>query len=227
MSLNDEKENIQNKYYISNEKIKIIYLGKELQTSKGDFNFFVKSIPNNKFKRTKLAVKNKNETKSVEDLSLRSSWTYNENLNVYHDEIDDLDYDDLKFKLLKYEKNDFFKLHKDHKGTHTCLIMGGNEFKGGILTLKNGIFEIKINPEEMKNGYYMIIFSIDFLHEVSPIIEGIRYILKTTLYEEFEKEDDNVYDSKYDIEDCNSEEEIEIGGPCLLDGLYMMSDEDY
>ena len=110
-------------------------------------------------------------------------------------------------------KNDFFKLHKDHKGSHTCLIIGGSEFTGGVLTLKNDLFEIKVNPEEMKNKFYMIIFSIDFLHEISPIIEGKRYVLKISLFNNLTKYTPSKQclkkNNEEEIEDCYSEEEIE------------------
>tara|TARA_Y100000591_G_C21824837_1_gene695987 strand:- start:584 stop:1219 length:636 start_codon:yes stop_codon:yes gene_type:complete len=196
-----------------NEKIKIIYLGDILHTSKGDFKYFVDSLDHSKFKRTKLAITDQNGTRNIEDLSLRSSWTYEDQINIYHQEINP----DTTFKLLKYEKNDFFKLHSDHKGTHTCLILGGTKIKGGILRLTNNMLEIKINPEDMKDKYYMIIFSIDFLHEVSPIIEGQRFVLKTTLYNNLENKPENKYENKYEndcqYEDCySSEEELDLGG---------------
>ena len=196
-----------------NEKIKIIYLGDTLQTSKGDFKYFVESLDHSKFKRTKLAITDQNGTRNIEDLSLRSSWTYEEQINIYHQEINP----DTTFKLLKYEQNDFFKLHRDHKGTHTCLILGGTKITGGILRLTNNMFEIKINPEDMKDGYYMIIFSIDFLHEVSPIIEGQRFVLKSTLYNNLENKPENNLENKSEEEcqyhDCySSEEELEMGG---------------
>lgn len=167
---------------ISNDKFRITYLGKELFTSKGDLTDYLNRIQSDKFTRTKVAITDYNEIKSVKDLSIRSSWTYNDKINVYNEEIIQLSDDELEFTLLKYEKGDFFKLHKDHKGSHTCLILGGTQFQGGILTIKNNIFEIKINPEDIKDGYYMIIFSINFLHEVTPIIDGIRYVLKSSFY---------------------------------------------
>ena len=209
-----------------NEKIKIIYLGDTLQTSKGDFKYFIESLDDSKFKRTKLAVTDQNGTRNIEDLSLRSSWTYEEQINIYHQEINP----DTTFKLLKYEKNDFFKLHRDHKGTHTCLILGGTKITGGILRLTNNMFEIKINPEDMKDGYYMIIFSIDFLHEVSPIIEGQRFVLKSTLYNNLENKPENNLEIK-PKEDCqyhdcySSEEELEMGGGGAV--LFGEDEDDY
>ena len=205
----------------SNGKFKIVYLGEELQTSKGDFNYFLDSINDNKFQRTKLAITDEHKTQNIEDLTLRSSWTYDEKINIYHEELDN---SELKFKLLKYEKNDFFKLHKDHKGTHTCLIIGGKNLQGGILTLTNNTFEIKINPEEMGNGYYMIIFSIDFLHEVSPIIAGKRFVLKTTLFNNGNYVPTTTQDCKY--EDSYSEEE-EAEDENLYLGNNFLGENDY
>ena len=31
----------------------------------------------------------------------------------------------------------------------------------------------------------MIIFSINFLHEVTPIIDGVRYVLKSSFYTKY------------------------------------------
>lgn len=37
--------------------------------------------------------------------------------------------------------------------------------------------------------YTMLIFSTDFLHEVTPITEGVRYVLKATIDDEEEEEE--------------------------------------
>ena len=213
---------------ISNDKFRITYLGKELYTSKGDLTDYLNRIPNDKFTRTKVAITDKNGTKSVEDLSIRSSWTYNDEINVYNEEIIQLSDDELKFTLLKYEKDDFFKLHKDHKKSHTCLILGGTQFKGGILTIKNNIFEIKIKPEDIKDGYYMIIFSIDFLHEVTPIIDGVRYVLKSSFYTKYKT--DYKVDTKiieYEVEDCCCEDSPVDDFSKPLGNFFNDDDNDY
>ena len=131
---------------LSNEKFKIIYLGKDLYTSKGDLNQYLKNIPNNKFSRTKVAITDNNCTKTVEDLSLRSSWTFDETIYIYNEEVVNLSENELKFKLLKYEKGDFFKLHKDHMGNHTCLIVGGTS-----LYPKYKRTEIKVDNYEIED----------------------------------------------------------------------------
>ena len=214
---------------ISNDKFRITYLGKELYTSKGDFTDYLNRITNDKFTRTKVAITDKNGTKSVEDLSIRSSWTYKDEINVYNDEIIKLSDDELQFKLLKYEKDDFFKLHKDHKGSHTCLILGGTQFQGGILTIKNNIFEIKINPEDIKDGFYMIIFSINFLHEVTPIIDGIRYVLKSSFHTKY-KNDYKVSEEieEYEVEDgCYEDSPVDDYSKPLGNFLNDDEDDDY
>lgn len=203
---------------ISNDKFRITYLGKELYTSKGDLTDYLNRISSDKFSRTKVAITDNNGTKRVEDLSIRSSWTYNDKINVYNEEIIQLSDDELEFTLLKYEKGDFFKLHKDHKGSHTCLILGGTQFQGGILTIKNNIFEIKINPEDIKDGYYMIIFSINFLHEVTQIIYGVRYVLKSSFYTKY-KTDNKVAEEiiEYEVEDgCYEDSPIEKSNKPLI-----------
>ena len=89
------------------------------------------------------------------------------------------------------------------------------------------MFEIKIHPEDMKDGYYLIIFSIDFLHEVSPIIEGQRFVLKTTLYNNFENKPENKYENDCQYEDCYSSEEELLDLGCGGTGLFGDEDDDY
>ena len=60
-----------------NEKIKIIYLWDTLQTSKGDFKYFIESLNHSKFKRTKLAVTDQNGTRNNKHLSPRNKSRYN------------------------------------------------------------------------------------------------------------------------------------------------------
>jgi len=206
-----------------NDKINIIYLGEELSTSKGDFNYFIKSMPNKSFIRTKVGISNNEGKNNIEDLERRSSWTYNEELKIYNDEIIMLSDIELNFKLLKYEVGDFFTMHKDHKGTHTCLIIGGSEFTGGALLLKNKSIEIKLDLSEMEKGFYMIIFSIDYYHEVTPVTKGTRFVLKTSL----NKNKKNIldYDLKKEIihnevEDCYTDSENELQNDLDFSKLY-------
>ena len=219
------------------EKLEIIYIGNKLEISEEYnedeeetkqliFSEFIKTIPDNKFSRTKINVNDENKRKNIEDLNQRLSWTYDNYIYVNNDNVNDLDFCDLKFKLLKYEKGGFFNLHKDHKGTHTCLILGGSDFKGGVLTLKNNLFNIKVDTNEMKNGYYMIIFSIDFLHEVSPVTEGERFVLKTSLDRSdkgfFHDDDDNC------VEDCYTDSDNDVLDIDLGKSNFMKhSDDDY
>ena len=211
-----------------NDKISISYLGEELLTSKGDFNNFIKTIPNDSFNRTKIGISDKGEKKNIEDLERRSSWTYNEELQITNNEVVCLSFKQLNFKLIKYEEGDFFTMHKDHKGTHTCLIIGGSEFKGGVLNLKNKSIEIKYDLSEMEKGFHMIIFSIDFYHEVTPVTEGTRYVLKTYL-DSNESFLNNHYDDKIieeEVHDCYTDSERELQDDINYSKLYN-EDDDY
>ena len=117
------------------------------------------------------------DNKNFVDLKDRSSWTYKEKikLNHYFPDFTNKEYD-----LIKYEEGDFFNLHKDSQGTHTLLIFCPSEFEGGDLILKkDNAFEIKIKPSIIKDRYMMLKFSTDFLHEVTPVTKGKRYILKS------------------------------------------------
>lgn len=218
------------------DKFRIIDLGDELQTSKGSFDHLIKNLSNNKFSRTKVSIIENGNARNEIDLTKRSSYTYDEEVNVYHDSILELtDNDLLKFKIIKYNKGDFFTSHRDHKGMYTCLIMGGTEFKGGVLSLKNELFDIKINPDNLKNRFYMIIFSIDIYHEVSPILEGQRFILKTTInkrmnLDNYKKSSSNTSNKNYktgcEVEDCISSSDEEYDEPA---GFFLggQSDGDY
>lgn len=211
-----------------NDKISISYLGEELLTSKGDFNNFIKTIPNNSFNRTKIGISDNEGKKNIEDLERRSSWTYNEELQITNNEVVCLSFDQLNFKLIKYEEGDFFTMHKDHKGTHTCLIIGGSEFKGGVLNLKNKSIEIKYDLSEMEKGFHMIIFSIDFYHEVTPVTEGTRYVLKTYL-DSNESFLNNHYDDQIieeEVHDCYTDSERELQDDINYSKLYN-EDDDY
>lgn len=189
---------------------RIIPLGKTLETSHGPLKEYLASLSSENFTRTKIGLGSIN----MEDLTQRSSWTCDTSLTIsVNDYLEGKQIpisEDTEFTLLKYELGDFFKLHRDSKGTHTCLIYGGSEYKGGTLTLQNKLTDIQVHPQKISEGYVMILFSIDFLHEVAPILEGTRYVLKTSIQLEEEKEEEK------------EEEEIELGGylDCCPDGDY-------
>jgi hypothetical protein len=69
------------------DKLRIIYLGEKLQTSKGDFDYLIKNLSNNKFSRTKVSIIENRKSRNDIDLTKRSSYTYDEEINVYHDSI--------------------------------------------------------------------------------------------------------------------------------------------
>lgn len=103
-------------------------------------------------------------------------------------------------EILKYETGDFFMNHTDtimsdpngigeHK--YTCLIYGTFEqengyFEGGELVFKHpeGLYNIKldVSNEITKNKYVAVIFSVNMYHEILPIINGTRYVLKKPLF---------------------------------------------
>ncbi len=100
------------------------------------------------------------------------------------------------FLLLKYLSNDFFLNHTDTNLTnpleeythaYTCLIFCPYEkFEGGELVFNHPekLYEIKFDPsvEINKGNFVAVIFSIDMHHEVMPIKNGSRYVLKKPLF---------------------------------------------
>ena len=99
----------------------------------------------------------------------------------------------LENQLVKYQKGDFFTLHKDSKGSHTVLIFCPSEFEGGDLILKKDkSFELKIKPSEVKDSFMIVKFSTDFLHEVTPITNGTRFVFKSFI-EEIDDEEEEIY----------------------------------
>lgn len=176
-----------NDFSLNSEMFSIRHFYPCMLTSEGPFRAWLASLTEDDFERTKIG----HGYKEYIDLEERSSWTCKKTIHLLSS--GDID-SQLEFKLLKYEPGDFFKLHKDSQGTHTCLIFCPSEFKGGTLTLKkNDLCEIKIRPEVMqpvcKNCFTMLTFSTDFLHEVSPITEGVRYVLKATIEKEDSEEE--------------------------------------
>jgi hypothetical protein len=96
----------------------------------------------------------------------------------------------LNLQLLKYNEGNFFARHKDRKYSekhkYTILILPpmsvGNIFTGG---------EICINGQEIIqdiNKYKIIIFSLDLIHNINPVLSGIRYVFKGVLYSDYNVE---------------------------------------
>ena len=169
-------------------------------------NFDTKTLedPNN-YKETMLGIGDE----LTMDTNKRKSFTFNKILRL-ENPYDFTEYFDKnsilqgreysRCEMLKYEKGDFFTIHRDtvmrdtfNKGEHkyTCLIFGTFEqengyFEGGELVFKhpNGLYDIKLDiSKEIKNNKYVaVIFSIDMYHEVLPIISGTRYVLKKPLF---------------------------------------------
>ena len=90
----------------------------------------------------------------------------------------------LECTLYKYNVNDFFAEHTDRKRNdlhmYTVLLLPPcnkktvNYFKGG--KLKIGSIDIDCSSIQT---YTYVIFNIDILHELEPILEGTRYVFKS------------------------------------------------
>lgn len=109
-------------------------------------------------------------------------------------------YSDSICEILKYDAGYFFMSHRDtiinnykNRGEHkyTCLIYGTFEqeneyFEGGELVFKHpeNLYNITIDlsNEIKKNKYIAVIFSVDMYHEVLPVKNGTRYVLKKPLF---------------------------------------------
>ena len=167
--------NILHNFAFTRDMFSVKFTYGELSTQKGDFKDWFQTLSEEDFEPTKIAYQN-TETLNLEE---RSSLTCKKELDIYLHDLEKI----ITFKLIKYNVGDFFKLHKDSQGTHTILIFCPSDFKGGALKLKkNDLCELVIRPEVMKKFesecYTMVTFSTDFLHEVEPITEGVRYVLK-------------------------------------------------
>lgn len=152
------------------------------------------------FERTTVSINNTD----VIDLNVRSSWTnildfwihcpveakkfFDENY-VYYEKNTDNSFLNQPYKLLKYNKDDFFSDHIDNKlglaHKYTCLIFTPySDYEGGDLILHNkdnSIYQ-KISMADYKNQFVMVIFRIDLFHSVTPITKGTRYVFKKPLW---------------------------------------------
>jgi Rps23 Pro-64 3,4-dihydroxylase Tpa1-like proline 4-hydroxylase len=145
----------------------------------------------------------------IMDTKKRKSFTYNKRL-LLEDPTELLDYFNgnsilhgpmyANCEILKYEVGDFFVSHRDtvmndcrNIGEHkyTCLIYGTFEqekayFEGGELVFKHpeGLYNITIDlSNEIKNNKYIaVIFSVNMYHEILPIRNGTRYVIKKPLF---------------------------------------------
>ena len=151
------------------------------------------------FERTKVSINNTD----VIDLNVRSSWTnildfwihcpveakqiFDENY-VHYENNTKSSFLNQPYKLLKYNKDDFFSDHIDNKlglaHKYTCLIFTPySDYEGGDLILHNkdnSIYQ-KISMADYKNQFVMVIFRIDLFHSVTPITKGTRYVFKKPL----------------------------------------------
>ena len=185
------QKQLQN-FNFTEDMFSIKHIVGDLDTTEGNMSDILTSLKDEDFTQTLIG----HGTEEVLNTDERSSKTHQKTFNISNEEVDI----DIKFKLIKYEKGDFFEMHKDSHGTHTCLIFCPSEFKGGDLILKkNDLWELRFKPDTLpvtKDGepcYTVLIFSTDFLHEVTPITEGVRYVLKGVIEnEDSEEEYENV-----------------------------------
>ena len=198
----------QDNFNFTKRMFEIYYIPKctNFGTSHGNINDFLESLKDEDFTRSEMGQGNTNFT----DLEQRSSWTYKDKVQLQHY---GAIYNSLEYKLIKYNEGDFFNLHKDSQGTHSVLMFCPSEFEGGDLILKKDTsFELRIKPSEVKGKFMIVKFSTDFLHEVTPITKGSRYVFKSYFEEEEEDEEEIKFGSTWD------------GG---LDGAYNEEDVDY
>ena len=83
------------------------------------------------------------------------------------------------YRIMKYEKGSYIHPHTDHEiGTYGSISFNlNNDYKGGEFKFFNGNYEIKLNKGDV------LIFPADYfwVHEVTPITEGVRYSLNSFL----------------------------------------------
>lgn len=192
-------------------ELKVIYLNNKprlgVEYEQGNIRGFdYKTLENpDNYIQTMIGIGNE----LIMNTNKRKSSTYNKRLRL-ETSTELLDYfngnsilqgsDYANCEILKYEVGDFFVCHRDtimsdcmSRGEHkyTCLIYGTFEqengcFEGGELIFKHpeGLYNIKIDlSNEIKNNKYIaVIFSVDMYHEILPIRNGTRYVLKKPLF---------------------------------------------
>lgn len=96
--------------------------------------------------------------------------------------INDVDIDE-NIELLKYDTGCFSAPHVDKNATYTCLIFpSSSSHVGGDL-----VFHLKNNQcksfktSDLKTDT-MVIFPVDTVHEVLPVIRGERYVFKIRMF---------------------------------------------
>jgi len=121
----------------------------------------------------------------------------------------------LEWKMLKYEKNGFFKKHKDGKKNDlhfaTALLLPPkviNSYQGGELVLYDNNNETIITPDEKE--WKLVVFGLDVEHELKEVLEGTRYVLKTELEFDYSTKllfESKTYNEKIDIAQIDNTED--------------------
>jgi len=89
---------------------------------------------------------------------------------------------EINFKLLKYTKGSYFKKHIDNNGTPQTIsryksmviqLSEDTDYSGGDLKLYTNETVLEFNREQGN----MILFDSSVEHEVTEVLDGIRYVL--------------------------------------------------
>ncbi|CAF3945996.1 unnamed protein product, partial [Rotaria sp. Silwood1] len=111
------------------------------------------------------------KSKIVSDLGLHNDWIKNDLIDLQ------------LYKLLLYEKDSFFKIHRDSEKVDgmfgTLVIILPSYYKGGEFVIKHNNQEQKFDysSTKYKYDYYYLVFYADCEHEILPITDGYRLSL--------------------------------------------------
>ncbi len=98
------------------------------------------------------------------------------------------------WKLLKYEKGQHFHSHTDSRedDNHLCTALlfpaisfssysGGEFLIHNLLSFEQSNQKSIISSSDVQNST-LVIFPVNFYHEVLPVLEGVRYVFKKAIY---------------------------------------------
>lgn len=163
-------------------------------------SFYLPSSRMGSFRNTEIIFENRNQLNFLIQNKLEELFSKD------FDYVEDLGFDiNTKYKVLKYQENDFFKRHQDsirstlHYGTLLIFPPATDELehKGGKLVFDDKEFESSSN-----NKWKAIILLCETYHEVEKIISGQRIVLKTELFFNENFDSDLDQDMHAEIYDC-------------------------
>ncbi|CAF2949725.1 unnamed protein product, partial [Rotaria sp. Silwood2] len=111
------------------------------------------------------------KSKIVSDLGLHNDWIKNDLIDLQ------------LYKFLLYEKDSFFKVHRDSEKVDgmfgTLVIILPSQYKGGEFVIKHNNQEkiFDYSSTKYKCDYYYLVFYADCEHEILPITDGYRLSL--------------------------------------------------